>query len=139
MPDDIERVHQLHFAHRLRSDATEAERHLWKYLRRQSLGGHRFRRQHPIGPYVADFACLQARLIIELDGGQHAASRSYDAQRDVYLAERGFRVLRFWDHDVLTDVETVDGRHSRGDGGETPSACGSSPCKGEREACGSSP
>ena len=107
MPDDVDRIHQLHFARRLRRDATEAERYLWRHLRRRNLNGHRFRRQHPIGPYVADFACLHVRLIIELDGGQHAASRSYDAQRDVYLAERGFRVLRFWDHDVLTDVETV--------------------------------
>ena len=109
MPDhkDKDRIHQLHFARRLRRDATEAERHLWKHLRRRSLNGHRFRQQHPIGPYVADFACLQARLIVELDGGQHVDEQSYDAQRDAFLKERGFRVLRFWDHEVMRGVESV--------------------------------
>ena len=107
MPSRENRVHQLQVARDLRRDTTEAERHLWKYLRKQALGGHRFRRQHQIGPYVADFACLKARLVVELDGSQHMEAADYDAQRDAYLAERGFRVLRFWDHQVLTEKEHV--------------------------------
>ncbi|MDE2746128.1 MAG: DUF559 domain-containing protein [Chloroflexota bacterium] len=97
----------MHFARELRRNATEAERHLWGHLRKRQLGGHRFRRQHPVGPYVADFACLQARLLVELDGSQHVDSRSYDTQRDTYLAEQGFRVLRFWDREVLLETEHV--------------------------------
>ena len=117
----------------------EAERQLWKHLRRRNLNGHRFRRQHPIEPYVADFACLQARLIVELDGGQHVDEQSYDAQRDAFLKERGFRVLRFWDHEVMRGVESVLDAIAEALSRRTPSACGSSPCKGEREACDSSP
>ena len=107
VPNSQDRVDQLRFARQLRHNATEAEQLLWKHLRRKQLSGMRFRRQHPIGPYVADFACLKERLIIELDGGQHSDSSQYDSQRDVYLAERGFRVLRFWDYQVMEDMDSV--------------------------------
>ena len=86
---------------------TEAERRLWMFLRRKQLGGHRFRRQVPLGHYVADFACLDRRLIVELDGGQHAEMADRDRSRDDWLAARGYRVVRFWNNDVLRDTPSV--------------------------------
>jgi very-short-patch-repair endonuclease len=88
-------------ARELRAAMTDAERALWRVLRQRQLGA-RFRRQAPIGPYIVDFASLERKLVIEVDGGQHAESES-DAERDVWLRERGFRVLRFWNHEVLTN------------------------------------
>jgi adenine-specific DNA-methyltransferase len=96
-----------HRARRLRKQATDAERHLWHYLRRRQLAGHRFRRQVPICGYIADFACLEAKLAIELDGGQHADRRCYDEHRDRRIAAAGFHVLRFWDHQVLQETQAV--------------------------------
>jgi len=84
---------------------TEAERHLWRHLRLYSLRAQ-FRRQVPIGAYVVDFACLRRRLIIELDGGQHLLSPE-DEIRDDWLLTQGYRVLRFWNHEVLGNVEGV--------------------------------
>jgi len=86
---------------------TDAERALWRYLRQRQLGGHKFRRQVRIGPYIADFACLNPSIIIEVDGGQHAEARAYDARRDDYMRGQGFRVLRFWNNDVLGNMEGV--------------------------------
>lgn len=83
----------------------DAESHLWKLLRRQQLG-ERFRRQCPIDRYVVDFVCLRRKLIVEVDGGQHAES-SQDRVRDACLAKLGFRVLRFWNNDVLENSEGV--------------------------------
>jgi adenine-specific DNA-methyltransferase len=91
----------------LRKHLTEAERRLWWILRQRQLAGHRFRRQAPIGPYVVDFFCPSARLIVELDGGQHAAEADYDANRTRWLEQRGYRVLRFWNNDVLANPEGV--------------------------------
>jgi len=91
---------------RLRHDATDVERRLWYRLRSRQLGGAKFVRQDPIGPYVADFACRERRLIIEVDGGQHATDKR-DAVRDHWLSERGYRVLRFWNNDVLANMEGV--------------------------------
>ena len=85
---------------------TDAEKRLWSRLRDHKLEGWPFRRQHPIPPYVADFAVIEARLIVEVDGGQHAESRRDDA-RDRYLAAKGWRVLRFWNNDVLANIEGV--------------------------------
>ena len=79
----------------LRATMTDAERKLWSALRQKNLEGLRFRRQFPIGRYVADFVCLERRLVVEVDGGQHDARYQYDAIRDRELAARGFRVLRF--------------------------------------------
>ena len=93
-------------ARELRKDMTLAERRLWSLLQARQLDGFRFRRQMPVGPYVADFACLETGLIIEVDGGQHLESLS-DAARDHFLAGRGFRVLRFWNNDVLANLEGV--------------------------------
>jgi len=92
-------------ARKLRRTMTDAERHLWRHLRLHSLGFH-FRRQVPVGAYVVDFACLRRRLVIELDGGQHLESRE-DEKRDEWLKERGYRTLRFWNYEVLANVEGV--------------------------------
>ena len=94
-------------ARSLRHDLTEAERVLWRHLRRQQFMDARFRRQVPIGPYVADFACLKPRLIIEIDGSQHVEAAAYDAQRDAFLEREGFTVLRFWNNDVLARLDSV--------------------------------
>jgi very-short-patch-repair endonuclease len=86
-------------ARSLRFDATDAERMLWKGLRYKQLGG-RFRRQYPIPPYVVDFACVEARLVVEADGSQHGLPGA-DVVRDRKLSEAGWRILRFWDNDIL--------------------------------------
>jgi adenine-specific DNA-methyltransferase len=96
------------FARQLRSNLTDAEQFAWKRLRRGQIGEHKFRRQHPLGPYVVDFVCLERKLVIELDGGQHAEQALEDARRTKWLAERGYRVIRFWNHEVLQDWETVE-------------------------------
>jgi len=93
-------------AKELRSRITDAERHLWYFLRHRYFGC-RFRRQHPIGPYIADFACVDLRIIIEVDGGQHAVQSAYDASRDQFIRDQGFIVLRFWSNEVLTNTDGV--------------------------------
>lgn len=92
---------------KLRRELTDSERCLWKYLRRRHLKGCRFRRQVPIGPYIADFACLDPALVIEIDGGQHVEKTDYDAARSAYLNQRGFKVLRFWSNEVLARTDAV--------------------------------
>ena len=94
-------------AKRLRSTMTEAEARLWYHLRAHRLGGHKFKRQKPLGPYIVDFVCMEHRLVVEVDGGQHAEARAYDAKRDAWLEARGFRVLRFWNNEVLEETEAV--------------------------------
>lgn len=93
-------------ARNLRRTSTDAERALWSRLRAHRFEGHKFRRQQPIGRYIVDFACLEARVVIELDGGQHALS-THDAERDAWLQAQGFRVLRFWNNDVTSNLEGV--------------------------------
>jgi len=90
-------------AKRLRIDATESERKLWAILRCKQFAGLRFRRQQPLGPYIVDFYCSAAKLIVELDGGQHGTdeSKAYDAARDLWLTSRGYRVLRFSNEEFL--------------------------------------
>jgi very-short-patch-repair endonuclease len=95
------------FARELRADLTDAERRLWYRLRSRRMIGAKFRRQHPIGPYIVDFVCLESRLIIEVDGGQHQERAEYDHWRDRMLRSLGFLVLRFWDNDVLLRTEDV--------------------------------
>jgi very-short-patch-repair endonuclease len=96
-------------ARRLRRDVTLAERKLWWHLKRFSPEVSHFRRQAPIGSYFVDFACHAQRIAIELDGGHHneAAQSQLDRQRDAYLASKGYRVLRFWNDDVLTNIDGV--------------------------------
>jgi very-short-patch-repair endonuclease len=97
----------IHFARKLRKSSTEAERLLWSRLRRRQLGGFKFRRQHPFGIYVCDFACLEAGVVVELDGSQHLERAPEDKHRDVYLRSYGFRVLRFWNGDVLAQTDSI--------------------------------
>jgi very-short-patch-repair endonuclease len=85
---------------------TDAERALWRLLRQRQIRGLRFRRQVPIDHYIVDFACLEARLVIEVDGGQHFESEA-DKRRDAYLHSQGFRVLRLWNNDVLLNPDGV--------------------------------
>ena len=125
---------QTTFARTLRTDGTEAERALWQRLRSRQLNGAKFRRQVALGPYVADLVCVEARLIVECDGGQHNGS-AHDGERDAWLKAQGWRVLRFWNHEVLQNIEGVlvviaqaleeaaAGRHS-----PSPQP---SPCQGE--------
>ncbi|MBL8706265.1 MAG: endonuclease domain-containing protein [Rhodospirillales bacterium] len=94
-------------ARALRRDSTAAERKLWSVLRSRRSSAYKFRRQFPIGPYIADFACFAHRLIIELDGGQHAQQAPYDDARTRYLEAQGWRVLRFWNNDALATTEGV--------------------------------
>ena len=91
----------------LRSNLTDAEQLLWQHLRQKQITGIKFRRQHPVGRYVVDFACLARKLAIEVDDGQHAETRARDRQRDAFLAHEGFRVLRFWNNEVLGNIEGV--------------------------------
>lgn len=94
-------------ARTLRKSETDAERKIWQLLRSRSLKGVKFRRQHPIGPYIIDFICINAKLIIELDGSQHLQQQTYDEQRTMFLEQAGYRVIRFWDNDVLLQTERV--------------------------------
>jgi very-short-patch-repair endonuclease len=95
------------FARQLRRDMTDAERLLWKHLRAHRFAGTKFRRQEPIGPYIVDFVSHGPRLIIELDGGQHSTQAAYDEERTRWLNSRGYRVIRFWNNQVLTETEPV--------------------------------
>ena len=91
----------LRYAKAMRSAPTDAERRLWHHLRARRLCGFKFKRQQPMGAYIADFACPEARVVIELDGGQHAERVAYDAHRDGVLQSKGYVVIRYWNHDVL--------------------------------------
>lgn len=91
----------------LRNNATDAERKLWQHIRNRQLLGTRFNRQVPIGPFICDFAARTAKLIIELDGGQHALRTAADERRTSLLESRGYRVLRFWNGDVLENIDGV--------------------------------
>jgi very-short-patch-repair endonuclease len=103
----------LHRARRLRTEPTDAERTLWQHLRCRQLNGCRFRRQVPIGRYISDFVCFEKRLIIELDGGQHATQMDYDNSRTEWLSSQGFHVMRFWNNDVLRNMDAVLNEISR--------------------------
>jgi very-short-patch-repair endonuclease len=96
-----------HRARDLRKHMTDAERLLWQYLRDRQLGGHKFRRQHPIGPFIVDFVCLEKKIVIEIDGSQHINNKRADNKRSDYLYNKGFRVLRFWNNQVLQEKQAV--------------------------------
>ncbi|MFO1083232.1 MAG: DUF559 domain-containing protein [Reyranellaceae bacterium] len=95
------------YARHLRQNATDAERLLWSRLRRRQVRACKFRRQRTVGPYVCDFVCLEASVIVELDGSQHATQVAYDDNRDRYLGSNGYRVLRFWNADVFARIDSV--------------------------------
>src|SRR3970040_1313227 len=94
-------------ARQLRKNPTDAERLLWEKLRLWQVDGCKFRRQQPLDRYIVDFVCLQKRLIIELDGGQHAQQSDYDRERDGWLRDQEFDVLRFWNNDILRNIDGV--------------------------------
>ena len=94
-------------ARQLRKNPTEAEQALWKHLRLCQLGEYKFRRQQPIGQYIVDFVSFEGRVVIELDGGQHSEQIDYDSKRTVWLEAQGYRVLRFWNNQVIKEVEAV--------------------------------
>jgi very-short-patch-repair endonuclease len=102
-----EKILEPKLQRRLRKNLTDAERRLWSCLRGRQMGHFKFRRQHPFGDYVIDFVCLEAMLAVEVDGGQHAEKREEDAVRTKSLNKAGFKVLRFWNNDVLRDIEAV--------------------------------
>jgi len=91
----------------LRSSPTDAENRMWYYLRAGRFHKRKFRRQVPMGPYIVDFLCERARLIVEVDGGQHQEDRRYDAQRTAWLGARGYEVVRFWNNDVMSNIDGV--------------------------------
>jgi very-short-patch-repair endonuclease/Holliday junction resolvase-like predicted endonuclease len=91
----------------LRADPTEAEKRLWRALSARKVAGVRFNRQHPVGPFICDFVARTPRLVIEVDGGQHAEAAEADARRTFYLENQGYRVIRFWNNDLLANMEGV--------------------------------
>ena len=99
-------MNQQRFAKTLRKTMTDAEQLLWRHLRAHRLYGQKFRRQQPLGPYIVDFVHFGARLIVEADGGQHNGS-DCDPVRDAWLEQQGFRVMRFWNNDILRNPEGV--------------------------------
>jgi very-short-patch-repair endonuclease len=122
-------------ARRLRRDSTQAEQKLWRYLRARSLAGFKFVRPKPIGSYIVDFVCREKRLVIEVDGGQHADNNN-DAVRDRWLAEHRYRVLRFWNNEVLENIEGVWDTIFAAASAATPPHPDPLPARGERESQG---
>ena len=94
-------------ARNLRKQATDAELRLWQHLRGRRMAGYKFRRQITIEPYIVDFVCLEARLIIEADGGQHSEQMEDDQQRTAYLQKNGYQVMRFWNNEILNQTDEV--------------------------------
>jgi very-short-patch-repair endonuclease len=103
------KAHKTQAARRLRQDMADCERKLWSMLRRKQMAALRFRRQHPIGPYIVDFFCPAAKLIVELDGGQHGEDKAvtYDEARTRWLEAQGYRVLRSWNWDFLENPDAA--------------------------------
>jgi very-short-patch-repair endonuclease len=114
-------------ARRLRQTMTDAEKKLWRHLRGRQVFGHKFRRQAHIGRYIADFVCFDQKLIVEVDGGQHKDQAAYDTARSRWLRTQGFRVVRFWNSDVLNNIEGVLERIGGLVGGGTSAALPPSP------------
>jgi very-short-patch-repair endonuclease len=100
-PKSYERARQL------RKEPTRAERKLWAYLRGDKLNGVNFRRQHAIGNFIVDFVSIKRKLVIELDGSQHLEQEEYDIERTKYLESQGYKVIRFWNNDVMNDINGV--------------------------------
>jgi adenine-specific DNA-methyltransferase len=94
-------------AQELRKEPTATEQLLWTRLRKQQIANHKFRRQQVLRPYIVDFVCLEKKLVVELDGGQHTERQRYDERRTRWLEQHGFRVLRFWDNQVFRELEAV--------------------------------
>ena len=95
------------FARQLRKNMTDTERFVWKRIRYRQLGGYRFRRQVPVGPYIADFVCFEAKVVLELDGGQHATQLLSDTERTHWFEGQGFVVVRFWNNEAIENWDTI--------------------------------
>lgn len=116
-PDKLSRMSQskkyrippplTHFARKMRQEPTKAEKLLWSHLRRNQLGGYKFRRQHPVGPYIVDFCCAEKKLVVEADGDVHAFQEKKDRERTKWLEAEGYRVLRFANSTILQQTEAV--------------------------------
>ena len=121
--DMEKRREETTLARGLRKRQTDAERALWNKLRSKQIEGVKFRRQQPIGPYIVDFVSLERKLIIEIDGGQHNERkvREEDQEREEWLKEKGYQTLRFWNNDVLTNIEGVLERIKENLEGKPPS------------------
>ena len=98
---------KIQTARKLRRNQTDAEKMLWHYLRNRQLCGSKFRRQFPVGKYVADFCCVERKLMVELDGGQHDLAKEKDKKRDEWFKNHGYKVLRFWDNEVFKNTDGV--------------------------------
>lgn len=107
MPPKRSNPKTMHRAGELRKELTPAEKKLWAYLRGDKLNGVNFRRQHAIGNYIVDFVSIKKKLIIELDGSQHLEQEAYDIERTRYLESQGYKVVRFWNHQVENDINGV--------------------------------
>src|SRR5258707_3697725 len=107
MPARRTTPHGYELAHLLRKESALTERKLWAYLRSNKLNGVNFRRQHAIGPYITDFCAIKEKLVIELDGSQHLNQEEYDQERTEYLRSQGYKVIRFWNNDVMNNIEGV--------------------------------
>jgi very-short-patch-repair endonuclease len=123
-------MHQLQLARTLRKSMTPAEQLLWRHLRAHRLCDQKFRRQQPVGPYIVNFVHFGARLVIEADGGQHNGSAN-DAVRDAWLESQGFTVLRFWNDEILLNIEVVLEAVLREVAKGAPLSPGPSPATGE--------
>jgi len=99
----------IKYARRLRKDITDTENEMWKHLRNRHLMGMKFRRQYPIGKYILDFACVEKKVGIELDGGQHAIMQAKDRERDLFLKDKGYSIIRVWNNESLKNTEAILG------------------------------
>ena len=126
-------VTKTSLARQLRKNSTRAERKLWRYLRSRSLAGYKFVRQEPIGPYVVDFVCRERRLVIEVDGGQHA-DNARDVVRERWLVAHRYRVLRFWNNEVVENIEGVWDTIFAAASAALPPHPDPLPARGERES-----
>ena len=100
-------LHRHFMAKALRNNFTDTERLLWRHLRAKQMEGYKFRRQEPISSYIVDFVCQEKKIVIEVDGGQHSVERERDFERDKWLEGQGYKVLRFWNNEVLANIEGV--------------------------------
>ena len=107
MPAKRSNPKTIHRAGELRKEPTPAEQKLWAYLRGNKLKGASFRRQHAIGNYIVDFCSIKSKLIIELDGSQHLEQEEYDLERSAFLESQGYKVIRFWNNDVMNEIDNV--------------------------------
>ena len=107
MPPKVSTSKMMHRAGELRQNQTEAEAKLWSRLRTHRMAGVQFRRQHAIGNYIVDFCSPRRKLVIELDGSQHLDQAEYDSERTKYLETKGYRVLRFWNNEIMNEIDAV--------------------------------